>query len=773
MVDISILKEKIDAAVAEFRSRAPSGDPVAEFLQELSKAGYGVPRQVLTNKIMRISAPDDKGKKKSGWCWFDEIEDTSNDGFMIGVGAYGSWKDGEKVTWSSRRTEYLTKDQKLSLQLRREEMRKLRDEEEKRVHAETAVECWQIYEKAEAANPDHPYLVKKQIKPLGAIKQAGDRLLIPMVEAVQTVLPNGTEGGEVAYTGTMASLQFIQPDGFKPYKKGGKVKGCWFQIHGSVERVYIVEGYATGCSVAMATGAMVYVAFNAGNLYEVASYVVKVHPDSQVVIAGDDDAHGKTNTGRTKAQEVAHALGIIARFPEFFNGEKLSDWNDLHCTAGLEEVARQLNREYEVYKRKDNALGELPEFDGVLREVINFYRLNDVRNNELLAVPCALSLCSVVLARNFSTDKRNRTSLYQVTVSGAGTGKETSDRVITAILSKANLGHLIQGKGYTSGSAVFSKLLERPRHIVMPNEWGIFLEGFSGKNVDANKLQIKGELLEASTKLDGHLRPNNYSTRGLKKDAVDELGRVVKNPAITMLGSTTHAVLEVMNQKMITDGFISRHIMWWCDNPMQYARDVGFHDVPESILKWIEAIQLRIGDQVESADEDPKLVTLAFEHDAIDVYKDYDREIVDGINSEWGKLGLDSLFVRCAEMALRLSLIIELSRNPNATTITAQSVREGVQIMRYTSLATLNKIRRNVAGSEFEKWKLDCLEAIRKKSAEGIDQRDMKKIKPFSTLRPRDFKDVMHELLEGGLIAEASRAPTGRGQPKKYFFAID
>lgn len=770
MVDISSLKEKIDAAVAEFRSRAPSGDPVAEFLQELSKAGYGVPRTVELNKIIRISAPDDKGKKKSGWCWYDEVEDSSNDGFMIGVGAYGSWKDGEKVTWSSRRVEYLTKDQKLALQLRREEMRKQRDEEEKRVHAETAAECWEVYQEAEAAKADHPYLVRKQIKPVGAIKQLGDRLLIPMVEAVQGV-------------GVMASLQFIQPDGFKPYKKGGKVKGCWFQIAGTTERVYIVEGYATGASVHMATGATVYVAFNAGNLYEVASYVVQAHPDSQVVIAGDDDTHGKTNTGRTKAQEVAHALNIIARFPEFdgvtqgaagaTGGEKLTDWNDLHCAEGLEEVARQLNREYEVYKRRDEELGALPEFDGVLREVINFYRLNDVRNNELLAVPCALSLCSVVLARNFSTDKRNRTSLYQVVIAEAGRGKETSDVVITAILSKANLGHLIQGKGYTSGAGVFSKLLERPRHIVMPNEWGIFLEGFSGKNVDANKLQIKGELLEASTKLSGIQRPNNYSTRGLKKDMADELSRVVKNPAITMLGSTTHAVLEVMNQKMITDGFISRHIMWWSDKPMQYARDVGFHDVPEAILKWIEAIQARIGDQVESADEEPKLVTLAFEHDAIDIYKAYDREIVDGVNSEWGRLGLDSLFVRCAEMALRLSLIIELSRNPNATTITAQSVSEGVQIMRYTSLATLNKIRRNVAGSEFEKWKLDCLEAIRKKGAEGIDQRDMKKIKPFSTLRPRDFKEVMQELTEGGLIAEASRAPTGRGQPKKYFFAID
>lgn len=759
MVDISNLREKIDAAVAEFRSRAPSGDPVAEFLQELSKAGYGVPRSVELNKIMRIADPEDKGKKKSGWCWYDEVEDTSNDGFMIGVGAYGSWKDGEKVTWSSRRVEYLTKDQKLSMQLRREEMRKLRDEEEKRIHAETALECWEVYQGAEAAKAEHPYLVRKQIKPVGAIKQLGERLLVPMLES-----------------GAMASLQFIQPDGFKPYKKGGKVKGCWFNIAGSEERVYIVEGYATGASVHMATGATVYVAFNASNLYEVASYVVQAHPNNQVVIAGDDDAHGKTNTGRTKAQEVAHALGIIARFPEFDSasgGQKLTDWNDLHCAEGLEEVARQLNREYEVYKRKDEALGQLPEFDGVLREVMNFYRLNDVRNNELLAVPCALSLCSVVLARNFSTDKRNRTSLYQVTVSGAGTGKETSDRVITAILSKANLGHLIQGKGYTSGAGVFSKLLERPRHIVMPNEWGIFLEGFSGKNVDANKLQIKGELLEAATKLDGIQRPNNYSTRGLKKDMADELSRVVKNPAITMLGSTTHAVLEVMNQKMITDGFISRHIMWWSDKPMQYARDVGFHDVPESILKWIEAINARIGDQVESADEEPKLVTLAFEHDAIDIYKSYDCEIVDGINNEWGRLGLDSLFVRCAEMALRLSLIIELSRNPNATTVTAQSVSEGVQIMRYTSLATLNKIRRNVAGSEFEKWKLDCLEAIRKKGAEGIDQRDMKKIKPFSTLRPRDFKDVMHELSEGGLIAEASRAPTGRGQPKKYYFAID
>lgn len=770
MVDISHLKKKIDEAVAEFRSKQPSGDPAGEFLAELSKAGYGLPRQLEINKIIRISDPEDKGKKRSGWCWYDEVEDSSNDGFMIGVGAYGSWKDGEKVTWSSRQAEYLTKDQRLNLQLRREEMRKQRDDEEKRIHAETAVECWEMYQKAGDANPLHPYLVKKKIAPVGAIKQIQDRLLIPMVEATQ-----------VAPGGQMASLQFIQPDGFKPYKKGGKVKGCWFQIPAvSVavgnERIYIAEGYATGASVNMATGAMVYVAFNAGNIYEVASYVVKTHPNAEIVIAGDDDTHGTINTGRAKAEDAAQALGIICRFPVFggIEGEgKLTDWNDLHCAAGLEEVKNQLNRTYEIYKRKDDAVEGLPKFDGVLQDIINYYRLNDVRNNELLAIPAALSLCSVVLARNFSTDKRNRSSLFQVVVSNSGTGKETSDRIITAILNKANIGHLIQGKGYTSGSGVFSKLLERPRHIVMPNEWGIFLEGFTGKNVDANKLQIKGELLEAATKLDGYQRPNNYSTRGLKKDMIDELNRVVKNPAITLLGSTTHEVVNVFNQKLITDGFINRHIIWWSDKPMQYARDVGINEVPESILQWIDAINQRLGQRVEIADEEPQLELLTFESGAIEIYKKYDCEIVDGINGDYGKLGLGDLFVRCAEMALRLALIIELSRNPNATTITAQSVEEGIQIMRHTSKVTLNKIRRNVAGSEFEKWKLDGLEAIRKKGAEGINFMDMKKNKPFSSLRPRDFTEVIKELMDAELIAVGQRPPSGKGQPKKYYFAID
>lgn len=759
MVDISHLREKIEAVVADFRAKQPSADPVSEFLNELVKAGYEMPRQLTTNKILRIKAPDDK-KKRSGWCWYDEVDDTSNDGYVIGVGAFGDWKTGEKHTWSSRSAEYLSKDQQTSLQVRREEMRKQRDEDEKRIHAETAVECWELWQGAKEADPAHPYLAKKQIPPVGGIRQIEGKLLVPMLL--------GNSAG-----GVFTSLQFIQPDGFKPFKKGGKVKGCWFHIPGVGDRVYIVEGYATGASVHLATGASVYVAFNAGNLYEVASYVVKAHPAAQVVIAGDDDAHGATNTGRTKAQEVAQALGIICRFPIFQNGEKLTDFNDLHCTAGLPEVTRQLNREYEIYKRKDDDVAGLPKFDGVLGDIINYYRLMDVRSNDLLAIPCALSLCSVILARNFSTDKRNRTSLFQVVVSNSGTGKETSDRVITAILNKANMGQLIQGKGYTSGSGVFSKLLEHPRHIVMPNEWGIFLEGFTGRNVDANKLQIKGELLEAATKLDGIQRPNNYSTRGLKSDVIKELGRVVKNPAITMLGSTTHAVLDVFSQKLITDGFINRHVIWWSDKPMQYARDVGFHDVPESILAWIDAIKLRLGERTETADEEPNLETLYFESGAIEIYKAYDCEIVDGINGEYGKLGLGDLFVRCAEMALRLSLIIELSRNPEAKTVTARSVAEGVEIMRHTSKLTLNKIRRNVAGSEFEKWKLDCLEAIRKKGAEGINFQDMQKTKPFSSLRPRDFGEVMKTLLEAELIQEGQRQAVGKGRPRKYYFAID
>jgi putative DNA primase/helicase len=193
----------------------------------------------------------DKSGDKCGWYV------AHADGDFI-AGAFGSWKSGEKHTWNSGNGTRTAVDQAKikamfdNLEKKRVEVKKTAQKRAKRV--------WETAKPAE----EHPYLDKKGIRAHGA-RLYKRTLLVPVID----------KGGEVV------SLQFIAGDGSKRFLKGGTVAGGSFTIPGEGDPI-LCEGFATGASIAEATGRPVVIAFNAGNLLKVA--------ESGMTVAGDNDA---------------------------------------------------------------------------------------------------------------------------------------------------------------------------------------------------------------------------------------------------------------------------------------------------------------------------------------------------------------------------------------------------------------------------------------------------------------------------------------------------
>ena len=130
------------------------------------------------------------------------------------------------------------------------------------------------WDQAVCANPEHPYLARKQVPPHG-IRQLGTSLLIPMVDEKRL----------------MWSTQTIHADGSKLYLKGGRKRGCYFPIGAKPgEFLFMVEGFATGASIAECCGVSVAVCFDAGNLKPVAEVLGVKFPDAELVFAADNDA---------------------------------------------------------------------------------------------------------------------------------------------------------------------------------------------------------------------------------------------------------------------------------------------------------------------------------------------------------------------------------------------------------------------------------------------------------------------------------------------------
>jgi hypothetical protein len=96
--------------------------------------------------------------------------------------------------------------------------------EQKRIndeHQKSALRAHKIWEASKEADPNHPYLQHKQLKPRG-IKQSGDCLVIPTFNA----------GDD-----SLQSLQFIYQNGKKRFLSGGKTANSYNKCNRFIRRV--------------------------------------------------------------------------------------------------------------------------------------------------------------------------------------------------------------------------------------------------------------------------------------------------------------------------------------------------------------------------------------------------------------------------------------------------------------------------------------------------------------------------------------------------------
>lgn len=255
--------------------------------------------------IHRFHVPGDKPSTLNGWyCLFAD---------GITSGAFGSWKTGGTHTWCSR--EPMDAREAEQVRQRIEQARRQREAEQQRRQLKAADLAQRWWRDARRADPEHPYLVTKQVRP-HALRQRGDELLVPLYVA-----------------GELVNLQRIAWDGSKRFLYGGRIKGAYSTL-GRISpgtAICVCEGWATGATLHQDGGYTVACAMNAGNLKAVATALRVRYPYVEIIITGDDDRTTDGNPGRVAANAAALACRGLVTFPEWpaEAPPSLSDFNDL------------------------------------------------------------------------------------------------------------------------------------------------------------------------------------------------------------------------------------------------------------------------------------------------------------------------------------------------------------------------------------------------------------------------------------------------------------
>lgn len=284
-------------------------------------------------------------KKNTAWV----IGFQNSDGSI--VVKYGSYKTGEEGIWSSRGE---------GKSLSPEEIKKLREEQERKKESQRRAtlkrysntrKLWEPIYKSSFDNGEHPYLKRKGIDKLynARITNHGD-LLIPVYNSRLE----------------FAGVQIIS-EHKKKFAPGTEMSGSFsylgsFEHLRSTPRVIIAEGFATAATIRMAVpekDAAVLVSFNANNLGPVISTLKeKINKKCEIVIACDDDSFTTINGNHSNVGRLSAAIAIEGIdkatyvVPVFQNdirkeyasrGDKLTDFNDLHLSHGLDTVSRQFS----------------------------------------------------------------------------------------------------------------------------------------------------------------------------------------------------------------------------------------------------------------------------------------------------------------------------------------------------------------------------------------------------------------------------------------------
>ena len=226
----------------------------------------------------------------------------------------GDWRDGSKLTVKSYDSKKISTAERKQAKKHIEEVESQAIKEKEKNHT-TCKEKWEaIFKDLPVSSDRHEYLRFKKIDQNYRARIRNSTLLVPI------------EHPEHGFVGCQ---QIFKKDEkfLKIFTKGVRIRGSYCRLTNfdikKESLVYLVEGFATGATVHMATNRPVIVAFNAGNIIPVTSSLKSLNPQLKIIIPGDDDHQNKKNPGKYYASLASKQFSnVIYRLPKFSNPDR-------------------------------------------------------------------------------------------------------------------------------------------------------------------------------------------------------------------------------------------------------------------------------------------------------------------------------------------------------------------------------------------------------------------------------------------------------------------
>ncbi len=338
----------------EISSVPLANPPEVDFALSLKENGLvldGLP--IMDGKIHRVPV-EGKGARSRDGAYVGYL-DGNPSGFIQNFSA------GTKSTWTQSGVS-LSPEERAQMQAHVQLMKEQREAELATLNASVAEKCVEKWERLNSVSRDgndNEYLSRKGVMAFN-VRQDDGKLVVPMRDidgklwSLQTI--SATEGAPKLFEkGGLKKGNFSIFSVDPKARDGGAANFDALASHKPSQPILVAEGYATAATIGEATKETVVVAFDSGNIDPVVESLRNRFPMAPIFICADDDRHQANNVGVEKAWESAekHQVGIVV--PEFSDGQKGTDFNDLaaaHGADGKGAVAAQIKPHIQGSMRK-------------------------------------------------------------------------------------------------------------------------------------------------------------------------------------------------------------------------------------------------------------------------------------------------------------------------------------------------------------------------------------------------------------------------------------
>jgi hypothetical protein len=433
--------------------------------------------------------------------------------------------------------------------------------------------------------------------------------------------------------------------------------------------------------------------------------------------------------------------------------EKLIDYEETQKKQYFNQKDRELAEVdiSELLPKKDAILpANILSIPGTLQRAVEYYNRTATKHQPQFAVQAAIMIGATILGRRYFTNEQNGANLFVLNVAKSSAGKEHIKTVVENILAESGCDALIGPGGYTSGGAVMTWLRRKPNHVAIMDELGRDLEAV-GKDTNSNTMTMLTALMKIYSKQMSVYSGIGYSDRTKTKHDTDDT-EIVRNPSITICGMSTPGTLYgALTSSYISNGFLPRLVI--CEavygrQPSMTRASISWTIPPELITWCKEHQEQQDGNIPISAEFPPAPIIIPISDAAYDLFAKYELRCI-ALQDQYESIGLDAMWGRCRENAMRLSLIAAVSCGSQF--VEAGHAEWAISYIDYYSDQTISAIRGNISDSPFEAVLNQVLSVIARAGETGFTESDIiKRSRKLQGLKPRERTEVFKSLIDTG-----------------------